>query len=92
MDTNVQAQTIFLFEELENIYNKGYANIWFMKCMLQNLTRSPPHWFTDNSTIKGLYSIDIFYCDSLYLQRELKFQCVLYDFTIPSAHISFYRF
>ena len=58
--------------------------------LLQNLTRSPPHWFTDNSTIKGLYSIDIFYCDSLYLQRELKFQCVLYDFTIPSAHISFY--
>ena len=33
MDTNVQAQTIFLFEELENIYNKGYANIRFMKCM-----------------------------------------------------------
>ena len=61
MDTNVQAPTIFLFEELENIYNKGYANIWFMKCMYLRLLVAKDHQFT-MVTFKAKLSIKLLLC------------------------------
>ena len=59
------------------------------KAVLQNLTRSPPHWFTNHSTIRDCI-LSIVFIYSLYLQRELR--SFLYDLRSTVIKFHYKRF
>ena len=59
------------------------------RMLLQNLTRSPPHWFTNHSTIRDCI-LSIVFIYSLYLQRELR--SFLYDLRSTVLKFHYKRF